>query len=63
MKINKILYRIFLGLTILMVSSCDPIIDEQFLKNTTDVAGVELIATQSTAGGNKIILQIFFDGY
>ena len=62
MKINKILYSIFLGLTILMVSSCDPTIDEQFLKNSTDVAGVELIATQSTAGGNKIILEMATPG-
>jgi len=55
MKINKI-FSLFIGLMILMVSACDPIVDEQSLKNTTDVAGVELIATQSTPGGNKIEL-------
>jgi hypothetical protein len=55
MKINKII-GLFIGLMILMVSGCDPIVDEQSLKNTTDVAGVELIATQSTPGGNKIEL-------
>jgi len=54
MKRNRIIYSLFIGLMILMVSSCDSIVDEQFLENNTDVAGVELIATQNAAGGNLI---------
>jgi len=43
---------------VLMFSACEPIVDEQFLENTTDVAGVELIAVQSTSGGNQIELKM-----
>ncbi|MFD1314031.1 hypothetical protein [Namhaeicola litoreus] len=61
MKINKI-YGLFIGLMVLMVSSCDPIVDEEYLENTTDIAGVELVATQSTPGGNKITLEMATPG-
>lgn len=47
---------------VLVLVSCDPIIDEEYLTNTTDVAGVELVATQSTAGGNKITLEMVTPG-
>jgi len=43
---------------VLMLVACEPNIDEEYLKNTTDVAGVELVATQSTVGGNEITLEM-----
>ena len=61
MKINKII-GLFIGLMILMVSACDPIVDEKSLENTTDAEGVELIATQSTPGGNEITLEMTTPG-
>jgi hypothetical protein len=61
MKINKIISLLLVSL-VLMFSACDPIVDEQYLENSTDVAGVELVATQSTAGGNKITLDMVTPG-
>ena len=62
MKINKIFYSLIIAFTVLMVSSCDPIVDEQHLENSTDVSGVQLVATQSTPGGNLITLQMTTPG-
>lgn len=42
----------------LVFSACDPIVDEEHLVNSTDVAGVNLVAKQSTPGGNKITLSM-----
>lgn len=61
MKINKIISLLLVSL-VLMISACEPIVDEQFLENTTDVAGVELVAAQTTAGGNEITLQMATPG-
>lgn len=47
---------------VLILVSCDPIVDEEYLTNTTDVAGVELVATQSTPGGNLITLEMVTPG-
>jgi len=47
---------------VLLLVACEPNIDEEYLKNTTDVAGVELVATQSTVGGNKITLDMVTPG-
>lgn len=47
---------------VILLGSCEPIVDEQYLENTTDVDGVELIATQSTEGGNKITLDMVTPG-
>jgi len=55
MKINKII-GLFSACFLLMFSACEPIIDSNSLKNTTDVDGVELLAVQSTEGGNEIEL-------
>lgn len=55
-KINKI-FSLFIGLMILMVS-CDSIVDEQFLENSTTVEEVELVATQNSANGNLIELSM-----
>nr|MDA3823180.1 hypothetical protein [Bacteroidales bacterium] len=55
-KINKI-FNLLIGLMILMVS-CDSIVDEQFLENTTTVEGVELVATQNESNGNLIELSM-----
>jgi hypothetical protein len=57
MKIHNIKY-LLIAVFMLVFSACDPIVDEQHLKNSTDVAGVELVATQSPAGGNKITLSM-----
>lgn len=46
----------------LLALGCTPIEDRDHLVNTTDVAGVELIATQSTPGGNQIELRMVTPG-
>lgn len=61
MKINKIV-SLFIVSLVLVFSACEPIVDQEYLKNTTDVAGVELVATQSTTGGNEITLQMATPG-
>jgi len=61
MKINKII-NLFVVSLMLVLTACEPGVDEQYLKNTTDVAGVELVVTQSTAGGNKITLEMVTPG-
>jgi hypothetical protein len=61
MKVNKII-SFFSIASVLLFTACDPIVDEQTLSNTTDVAGVELVATQSTPGGNKITLNMVTPG-
>lgn len=61
MNINKIKNLAFVSLA-LIFAACEPTIDEQYLSNTTDVDGVELIATQSTEGGNEITLQMATPG-
>jgi hypothetical protein len=57
MKINKIIYLI-LASFLLVFTACEPIVDESSLSDSTDVAGVELMSTQSTPGGNKITLKM-----
>ena len=57
MKINKI-GSLFIASVMLLFSACEPEVDEQSLQNTTDVEGVELAASQSTTGGNKITLEM-----
>lgn len=61
MNINKIKNLCFVSLA-LIFAACEPTIDEQYLSNSTDVDGVELVATQSTAGGNKITLDMVTPG-
>lgn len=41
-----------------LFAACDPIVDEDHLKNNTTVDGVELIATQNAQGGNTIELKM-----
>ncbi|KAF2079650.1 hypothetical protein [Flavobacterium sharifuzzamanii] len=57
MKIHNIKYLLIVAF-MLVFSACDPIVDEQHLQNSTDVAGVELKSSQSPAGGNKITLSM-----
>lgn len=57
MKIHKILNLIIVSMLLFTVS-CDPIVDSEDLTNTTNVDGVELVALQSTPGGNGITLQM-----
>ena len=61
MKINKIV-NLFIVSLVLVFSACEPIVDQESLKNTTDVAGVELVATQSTPGGNEITIDMVTPG-
>ena len=46
------------GFLALMVVSCDSIVDEKFLENSTTVEGVELVATQNSSNGNLIELSM-----
>lgn len=62
MKIHKIIYSLFIGLMLLTVTSCDPIVDGKSLSNTTNVEGVELISSQATDGGNLITLEMATPG-
>lgn len=61
MKINKIL-SLFIVSIVLFFTACEPDVDQEYLKNTTDVAGVELVATQSTTGGNEITIDMAMPG-
>ena len=61
MKINQI-GILFIASVMLLFPACEPEVDEQSLQNTTDVEGVELIATQSTTGGNEITLEMATPG-
>lgn len=61
MKINKIIYLIIASF-MLVFSACEPIVEEQHLANTTDAAGVELKATNTTSGGNEIKLELLTPG-
>lgn len=57
MKIHNIKY-LLIAAFVLVFSACDPIVDEQQLTNSTDVAGVNLTVAHSTPGGNKITLKM-----
>jgi hypothetical protein len=57
MKRKNKIFSLLIGLMILMVS-CDSLVDEKFLENTTTVEGVELVATQNEANGNLIELSM-----
>ncbi|MEH6681793.1 MAG: hypothetical protein V7724_14685 [Sediminicola sp.] len=63
MKNNNILsFGLFMTGILMLVLGCEPIEDRDYLENSTDVEGVELIATQSTPGGNKIELDMVTPG-
>lgn len=61
MKFNKTIY-LLVGLAMLVFTACEPTVDEMELSNSTTVDGVELIATQSTVGGNMITLNMVTPG-
>jgi len=61
MKINKI-GSLFIVSIVLFFSSCEPEVDEQSLENTTNVENVNLVASQGTAGGNEITLEMTTPG-
>lgn len=61
LKIYKIVSLLAISL-LLCLTSCESDVDEEFLTNTTNVDGVELIATQSTDGGNEITLHMATPG-
>lgn len=52
----------FIASLLLVAQGCQPIEDREYLENSTDVAGVELVATQSTPGGNKVKLNMATPG-
>ena len=58
MKRNNIIIGLLVGLLALLIVSCDAIVDEQFLENSTTVEGVELVATQNSANGNTVELSM-----
>ncbi|MCM4164298.1 MULTISPECIES: hypothetical protein [unclassified Arenibacter] len=63
MKNNNIMYiGLFLTSVLMFVTGCEPIEDRDYLENSTDVSGVELVATQSTPGGNLIELSMVTPG-
>lgn len=53
---------LLMGILLVLFTACDPILDRDELKNTTDVNGVELVAAQSTEGGNEIELSMVTPG-
>ncbi|RPE00258.1 hypothetical protein EGM88_01705 [Aureibaculum marinum] len=61
MKIKTIL-KILIVFLVFTAVACDPIVDEDILQNITDIDGVELVATQSTPGGNGITLKMATPG-
>lgn len=61
MKNIKIMY-LLLASFMLIFSACEPIVEEENLSDSTDVAGVQLVATQSTPGGNKVTLKMTTPG-
>lgn len=62
MKINKI-FSLFMASLTLLFCACEPIVDtDESLSNTTDVDGVELVATQTSPGGNGITLSMVTPG-
>ncbi|TRZ45078.1 hypothetical protein [Robertkochia solimangrovi] len=61
MKLHNIKRILGVGL-IVLATACQPIEDPDYLENSTDVDGVELVATQSTPGGNKIQLEMVSPG-
>ncbi|MCM4170342.1 hypothetical protein DHD32_02530 [Arenibacter sp. TNZ] len=63
MKNNRIIILVwFIASLFLVTVGCEPIEDRDYLENTTDVAGVQLVATQSSVGGNKIELNMATPG-
>jgi hypothetical protein len=61
MKNNKILYLLLVSF-MLIFSACDPIVDEENLSDSTNVDGVQLVATQTPPGGNKVTLKMATPG-
>ena len=57
MKINKIKIVFAVSLMLIFIA-CEPIVDEEALVNNTTVDNVELVALQSTTGGNQITLKM-----
>jgi hypothetical protein len=61
MKNTKILYLLLVSF-VMIFSACEPIVEEVDLTDTTNVEGVQLVATQSTPGGNKLTLKMITPG-
>lgn len=61
MKKNKIIYLLIASF-MLVFSACDPIVEEEHLGNNVKIEDVELKATQTTTGGNEIVLELLTPG-
>ncbi|MEN9914852.1 MAG: hypothetical protein RL528_1616 [Bacteroidota bacterium] len=61
MKNIRVLYFILVA-SMLVLTACEPIIDEIGLTDTTNVEGVQLVAANSPAGGNKVKLSMVTPG-
>jgi hypothetical protein len=57
MKINKIINLLMVSL-VLVLTSCEPMVDELHLKNNTTADNVELVSSQTTNGGNAVTLEM-----
>lgn len=53
---------LLMGVLVMLVTACDPILDRDELENVTDIEGVELVAIQRTEGGNNIELSMVTPG-
>lgn len=54
----KYILNPFIVCLVLILSACEPIVDEAELVNNSTVENVEIVATQTTAGGNEITLEM-----
>jgi len=61
MKKYKII-NLWIVSLVLLFAACQPIEDRDMLENTIDIDGVQLVATQSTPGGNKVELNMLTEG-
>ncbi|MFO8000121.1 MAG: hypothetical protein R6U46_02685 [Marinilabilia sp.] len=49
---------LLIGFSLLAFMACEPIVEEQELKNVTDVEGVDLEVVSATEGGNNLTLKM-----
>lgn len=54
----KFIKSLLLVSAVAFFASCDPVVDQEHLKNNSTVEGVELIATQNDQNGNTIELKM-----
>lgn len=55
---NNKKFSLLMGVLVLLFTACSPILDEKELENNTDIAGVELVVSQNSSGGNLLVLEM-----